>query len=81
MVRTLAPVDLRVISRVFQEIYSAPWFDPDDARALALFLIHKYSRDYNEDSLSAIAQPFAREWFKVGQPRFDVLALWNMRGE
>jgi hypothetical protein len=78
MGRTLAPIDLRVISNVFLEISRSPWFEPGESRALALYLIHQYSRGLDESSLKAVAEPFAREWFR-GRPRFDALemAAWR----
>ena len=74
MGRTLTPIDLRVIGNVFLKISKAPWFEPGDAQALAHYLIHHYSRGHDEASLHEIAEPFAREWFRVGLGRFDALA-------
>jgi hypothetical protein len=72
MGRTLAPVDLRVIGDVLT-ISRSPWFEPDDSPALAFYLMHHYSPG---PRLRVVAEPFAREWFKIGQGRFDALASY-----
>jgi hypothetical protein len=77
MWRTLAPIDFRVISNIYVDISRAPWFEPRDAKSLALYLLHTYSRGLDEASLKAIAEPFAREWFRRDRGRFDVLTTEN----
>jgi hypothetical protein len=74
MGRSLSSIDLRVVGGVFGEISRSWWFEPNDVGALALYLIHNYSPGQNHASLMAIAEPFAREWFRRGLGRFDVLA-------
>lgn len=76
MGRALAPVDQRVIGDVLMEISSAPWFEPDDISALAFYLMYRYSRGSDAASLKAHAEPFAREWFRIGLGRFDALASY-----
>ena len=66
MGRALAPIDLRVIGKVFNEIASARWFEPNETRALAYYLIYRYSRGCDGASLKAQVEPFAREWFRIG---------------
>lgn len=73
MGRALAPIDLRVVSKVFNEIASARWFEPNETRALAYYLIYRYSRGCDAASLKAQVEPFAREWFRIGLGRLDAL--------
>lgn len=65
MRRALAPIDLRVISNVYSEISRAHWFGPGDAKGLAHYLLHSYSRGTSEASLRERAELFARECFVV----------------
>ena len=69
MTTAFTPHDYGIVLNVFLAISRSTWFEPDDAEALAIYLLHRYKKGHDEASLRALSLPFATEWFRVRDMR------------